>query len=155
MEAPFDDNDPKVLDTVGICGPPCWGPLQWQALHHMLRGFKPTPAKTAALVAYVHALSDLLPCSVCGDHWRQLAKTLDPQRALQWSIDAHNAVNARLGKPVLSYGQAVRALQAHCSRRSSTTQTLWVVTTGVLFALLVAVLVVMAVLLGRKTPKYP
>jgi hypothetical protein len=33
---------------------------------------------------------------------------------MKWAIDAHNAVNARLHKPQLSYAQAVRAIQTTC-----------------------------------------
>jgi hypothetical protein len=33
---------------------------------------------------------------------------------MKWAIDTHNAVNARLHKPQLSYAQAVRAIQTAC-----------------------------------------
>jgi hypothetical protein len=104
----------------GARGPACWGPLQWSALHQMLRGYPMENAsreKRLALEAYVRALTQLLPCSECGRHWAKLVDTIDTRNritALRWSIDAHNAVNARLGKPVLSYAQAVAALMAQC-----------------------------------------
>jgi hypothetical protein len=112
-----DDNDGGALRQLQPCGPPCWGPVQWLALHQMLRGYpeQPSDAKRTALAAYVTALADVLPCESCSGHWRALlaqspVDTSSRTAALKWSIDAHNTVNKRLGKPVLSYDDAARAL---------------------------------------------
>ena len=118
-----------ALKTPGFAatGPMCWGPAQWTALHQMLRGYPrqaASPEKQRALRQYVEALADLLPCSICATHWRQLAGTVDTAdrfHALKWSIDAHNTVNARLGKPVLSYADAVKTLQAQCPKNQLST----------------------------------
>lgn len=108
--------------TFGASGPACWGPVQWMALHQIARGYpreNPSEAKRQALVQYVTALADLLPCSFCGDHWRKLAPSIasatgSRYEALKWTIDAHNSVNARLKKPVLTYEQAVQSMQDRC-----------------------------------------
>lgn len=105
------------MESCPPCGPRCWGPLQWQTLHQLLRGFEPTPDKRQALEAYVGALVHLLPCDTCAQHWSSLSRTVDTSSrtaALKWSIDAHNAVNARLGKPVLTYAEAVEAITRVC-----------------------------------------
>jgi hypothetical protein len=99
-----------------------WGPLQWKALHQLTRGYPrtdPSPAHKAALVNYVQALVHLLPCQKCREHWAEAAATVGDAThsrytAMKWAIDTHNAVNARLHKPQLSYAQAVRAIQTAC-----------------------------------------
>jgi len=99
-----------------------WGPLQWKALHQLTRGYPrtdPSPGHKTALVDYVQALVQLLPCQQCRGHWAKLAPTVadatqSRYTAMKWAIDAHNAVNARLHKPQLSYAQAVRAIQETC-----------------------------------------
>lgn len=106
----------------GASGPACWGPLQWMAMHQLVRGYprdNPTQAQKEALVTYMTSLAEIMPCSLCADHWRAIAPTVagatsNRYSALKWTIDVHNAVNARLGKPVLTYGQAVAAIQNAC-----------------------------------------
>ena len=97
----------------------CWGPVQWMALHQLMRGFPvaPSEARRKGLEQYVTALADVIPCPSCSEHWRDLARTVRTDgrvQALKWSIDAHNTVNKRLGKPVYTYAQAARALTAAC-----------------------------------------
>lgn len=117
--------DPQVLRhalasrQLTPSGPMCWGPPQWIALHQMLRGYpdKPSPVAQTALKAYVIAMAGVIPCSVCSQHWSELAptvKTGSRYEALKWSIDAHNTVNQRLGKPVYSYAQVIDMLNRQC-----------------------------------------
>lgn len=112
-----------ALETsFGASGPSCWGPVQWMALHQLARGYpraNPSEAQKAALVSYVTALADLLPCEHCSKHWRALSSSVvgstgSRYDALKWTIDAHNAVNARLHKKVLSYEEAVRDMEDRC-----------------------------------------
>jgi hypothetical protein len=92
------------------------------ALHQMARGYpreSPTDQQKTALVSYVTSLGDLLPCSFCAKHWRELAPSVaqatgSRHDVLKWTIDVHNAVNARLHKPVLTYAQAVEDMEARC-----------------------------------------
>ncbi len=120
--APADALAHALQTNFGASGPACWGPLQWMALHQIARGYpreNPTPAQQAALVAYVTSLVDLLPCSFCAKHWREMAPSIAAATgsrydALKWTIDAHNAVNARLKKPVLTYAEAVKDMEDRC-----------------------------------------
>ena len=101
-------------------GPMCWGPVQWIALHQMARGYplhSPAPEKQAAAKAYVIALADLLPCSICATHWRAIAPTIDTSSRnafLKWTIDVHNSVNKRTKKAVLSYREAIDTIIFQC-----------------------------------------
>jgi hypothetical protein len=84
-----------------------------------MRGYPdlPTDATKQALRNYLDALVYLIPCPSCAEHWREIAPTVDTSSrvaALKWSIDVHNAVNKRLQKPVLSYAEAIRALDDKC-----------------------------------------
>jgi hypothetical protein len=123
LPPPRDDLE-RALQSTGLLasGPSCWGPLQWMAMHQLLRGYpreNPTPTQRAALVNYMVALGDLMPCPRCAQHWKALAPSVQDATdsrytALKWSVDVHNAVNARLHKPVLTYAQAVQAMQDMC-----------------------------------------
>lgn len=89
------------------------GPSQWTSLHNIARTL--TPDKMDAFKEYTRNMAILLPCGVCSSHFRKLVTdtlhATTPQEALKWTIDVHNAVNQRLGKPVLSYAQAIAAIQ--------------------------------------------
>lgn len=121
----------QALETYQLpaTGPACWGPLQWMALHQMLRGYPvsaPSEEKQAALRQYVTAMAEVIPCSKCSSHWKQLAptvKTGSRYEALKWSIDAHNTVNKRLHKPVLTYAEAVQDMNSRCA--NNVLQSLW------------------------------
>jgi hypothetical protein len=89
------------------------GPSQWTSLHNIARTL--TPEKMGAFKEYVKNMATLLPCGVCSAHFRKLVvdtlSATTPQEALAWTIDVHNAVNKRLGKPVLSYSQALASIR--------------------------------------------
>jgi hypothetical protein len=119
-DADTTDSDAAVLRQCPPAAPRCWGPLQWSALHQLLRGYPQQPSEKTQqdLRQYVTALAGLIPCSICATHWADIAPTVDTSSrfaALKWSIDVHNAVNKRLGKPVLTYAQAVDHLTGMCS----------------------------------------
>jgi len=92
--------------------PDTFGPPMWKSIHNIMRAY--TPDKKASLQNFIQALGELLPCGKCASHFRLLVPTLnaDTRRdAVKWAIDTHNQVNARLGKPVLTYGEAVQAIR--------------------------------------------
>ena len=110
----------EIIDGIGPSGPSCWGPPQWTALHQLLRGYPRQTAskeKQEALRAYVTGLAGLIPCNSCAQHWKAFAETVQTKNrtdALKWSIDVHNAVNARLGKHMYTYPEAIQELKAQC-----------------------------------------
>ena len=122
----------KAAKQFLVSGPQCWGPLQWKTLHLWTYWFpaqNPPAATRAAFVAHVKALAFLLPCPRCQRHWAEYvgngdavyAATASRDAVMQWAIDAHNAVNARLHKPVLSNEQALRAIESGFSTSNSNT----------------------------------
>lgn len=73
----------------------------WDALHGME---DPTPEKLAKFATRI-------PCGSCQKHWRQVMTESPPDLSsaeafFVWSVDAHNAVNRHLGKPLFSLADA-------------------------------------------------
>ena len=90
------------------------GPALWRSIHTLARTVT-SPERSAYFRDFLVALAPAMPCPVCAQHWAQIAPTFDavtPAAAVKWTIDAHNAVNARLGKPQLSDAAALRAILA-------------------------------------------
>ena len=169
----MQENDVFDVTNLTATGPSCWGPVQWTALHQMLRGYplyEASPEKQEALRAYVTGLAGIIPCSICAQHWKTLAttvKTENRKAALKWSIDAHNLVNARLGKRVYTDEEAVAILKKQCpdnryactgpSATTPSSSPAWmygmaVTTAVVMFVAIVCILVAaVTVSLARKT----
>lgn len=119
-----DEDAAAAFASLPASGPACWGPLQWQTLHQLLRGYpnKPTQQHKDALRAYTGALARLIPCGMCATHWAALAPTVNTDSrvsAMKWAVDVHNTVNKRLHKPVLTYAQAAAAMARTCPRNGS------------------------------------
>lgn len=78
------------------------GPPLWRALHEFARTWK---GDITAAQEHFAALDAALPCGECRQHWRALlaAHPPDLQSAAafhRWTVDRHNDVNTRLGKPL-------------------------------------------------------
>ena len=88
------------------------GPQLWASMHTLARTVN-SADRSAKFRAWLLALADVMPCPVCATHWAQIAPTFSattPAAAVKWTIDAHNSVNARLNKPVLSDAQALQRI---------------------------------------------
>ena len=89
-----------------------WGPALWHAIHIIAANFplRPTSQQRRAFLALFASLAGVLPCSVCREEYSALITTgplrlgprivKDRMTAFAWTVAIHNAVNARLGKPV-------------------------------------------------------
>lgn len=80
-----------------------WGPAQWTALHCFAMSY--TRDKAAAFVTYVNTLTQLLPCPICSNHFKQHLRTIPLENYLTnresvffWTYLIHDAVNYSLGK---------------------------------------------------------
>ena len=85
-----------------------FGPYFWGSLHlACLGGIDPN-----ALKALVGLYPAVLPCPACGMHFLEVLQTnplpesSDPIVLFKWSVDVHNVVNQRIGKPLQSYDEA-------------------------------------------------
>lgn len=103
--AKADAADPKV-----------WGPRKWRELHE-----SEPPANVAVWVAKFIAG---LACPDCQAHFAEVVEKLPPDATSaeawrRWGVRAHNAVNARLGKPVLDEAEALRLIEAAGAARAA------------------------------------
>ena len=95
-----------------------WGPAGWKFLHVAAWTYpkQPTASEREKMYAFLHAFAAVLPCSRCRQHWSAFLKEELPSpqdsklasraQLTQFLVDGHNAVNHRLGKPLMSYEDA-------------------------------------------------
>jgi hypothetical protein len=86
--------------------PSKWGPYFWGVIHlGCLAG--------SMTSEFITMYPSVIPCGECGQHFAELIQGLpfpdsrDPMVLFEWSVDAHNKVNSRIGKPILTAQQAL------------------------------------------------
>jgi hypothetical protein len=88
-----------------------WGPLGWMTLHSvsMLYPEKPTPTEQALVSSWLDMFRDTITCAHCKGHFTTMLQNYrmrfpkmlsSRQDFALFAFRAHNAVNARLSKPV-------------------------------------------------------
>lgn len=83
--------------------PPSWGPYYWGMLHIAAL------ANAPEFPELVQMFPGLLPCSTCSADFKKIVETTPlTGNYFMWSVDVHNQVNAKLGKPQVSYEDAHR-----------------------------------------------
>jgi len=86
--------------------PTKWGPHFWMTLHIACLGCKDYKALAEFVEGYIY----IIPCLTCREHFEQvLVENPVPEDGdfFKWSVDVHNIVNKRLGKPEFSYEEAL------------------------------------------------
>jgi len=71
------------------------GRSTWFLLHEIVKA-PPTPA----FPSLMWSLSELYPCEICRAHISEYLEEHPPEMSEFWMCTFHNAVNARLGKPI-------------------------------------------------------
>jgi FAD-linked sulfhydryl oxidase len=94
--------------------PEVWGPIFWSTLHIIALAYPDAPSyteKKAAKDLYT-ALTHLLPCPVCRQHYTEILKAmpvdtwLDSRTSLtKWVLNVHNEVNKQLKKPEITMSE--------------------------------------------------
>jgi hypothetical protein len=86
--------------------PAQFGPYFWGTLHLACLG-------GGKIKDLVEAFPSALPCPTCSSHFSSVIRSHpfpddmeNPIEVFKWSVDVHNAVNKRLGKPNVSYNDA-------------------------------------------------
>jgi hypothetical protein len=99
-----------------------WGPLGWDWLHVAAARYPTSPSPEEARRAFrrIWAFVTRLPCAACREHATRYVLRQPPiltsSSLLQvWAWRFHNAVNARLQKPLLPF-ETFRARWAHGPR---------------------------------------
>jgi hypothetical protein len=89
--------------------PEKWGPYFWGALHLTALGCP----DAQVIRTFVECYKSVLPCISCREHFTQVLEenpvptTEDRMVIFAWSVDVHNLVNERIGKPVIGYEEAL------------------------------------------------
>lgn len=103
--------------------PEKWGPHTWATLHSFaLRSDTLNTIDT--FNTFLTTLEVLIPCTKCRNDFKIYIQTLKPQigKAFQWTVDFHNHVNKKLGKPILNFVEATKlwnsnSCQYTCTQR--------------------------------------
>lgn len=109
---PVDTSNPNGYD------PTVWGPHMWFMFHLVAATYPeaPTAADKANYKAFYASLANVLPCPGCRTGYKIIitseatqlsARVFASRPALfKWTVDVHNRVNAKLGKPIHDDWQA-------------------------------------------------
>lgn len=85
-----------------------FGPYFWGALHTACL----EPADMNALRNFIFLFPFVLPCSACRVSFQECLKELPPptcpRQIFAWSVEVHNCVNFKLGKPLMGLQEARR-----------------------------------------------
>jgi len=89
-----------------------FGPYFWGALHAACFD----PADMTALRNFIFLFPFVLPCSACRVSFMEILQELPPptcpRQIFAWSVEAHNRVNYKLGKPMMGLTEATRIWSA-------------------------------------------
>jgi hypothetical protein len=86
--------------------PSTWGPHFWMTLHIACLGCQ----DAKVLADFVEGYKEIIPCLSCREHFEQVLvdnPVPETDDLFKWSVDVHNIVNKRLGKPEVSYEAAL------------------------------------------------
>jgi hypothetical protein len=100
-----------------------WGPQGWYWLHTQAIKYPVSPSKAdqAAMFARFWAFIQTLPCPECKYHATAYARAYPPDFSgsagfQTWAWRFHNAVNLRLGKPLMSAEEYQATYEAETTR---------------------------------------
>jgi hypothetical protein len=101
-------------------GPDIWGPHGWKFIHYITLGYpnNPTEEQKKNYYDFFIALSKVIPCSVCANHFKQHLEITpldnealkDKESLMAWGIKMHNHVNAKNGKKIYSIKEGIEAI---------------------------------------------
>jgi hypothetical protein len=79
-----------------------WGPPMWAELHARAAAYA---GDAEAERKWLDEFTARVPCGDCLRHWKELVAKTPPDLSdaaayRRWAVDAHNAVNVRLGRAV-------------------------------------------------------
>ena len=98
--------------------PSKWGPHFWMTLHIACLGCQ----DSKVLMDFVEGYKEIIPCLSCRDHFEQVLidnPVPEADDLFKWSVDVHNIVNKRLGKPEFSYEDALANIATSEARVNS------------------------------------
>lgn len=101
--------------------PKIWGKAGWDFFHLVILAYpeNPTESDKIRYYNYLYWFQFILPCNKCQFNLQHHLKLLpitnetlaSRNNFIKWGIDLHNMVNASIGKPSLSYEEAIDAMK--------------------------------------------
>jgi hypothetical protein len=96
--------------------PKLWGKEGWRFIHFVAVTYD--PSKKEAYLNFFQNLPKILPCPVCGEHFKENMAKMPPrmesnQTVFEWTVDMHNLVNKENGKKIYTYDQAYYEMFPH------------------------------------------
>jgi hypothetical protein len=101
-------------------GPDIWGPHGWKFIHYITLGYpnNPTEQDKKKYYNFFMSLSNVIPCSICGNHFKQHLEITpldeeslkNKESLMAWGIKMHNHVNAKNNKKLQSIKDAIKAI---------------------------------------------
>jgi len=101
--------------------PEVWGPHLWKSIHYIALALPLNPSDDimSKYHSFYTQLHYVIPCYTCAIEYKKLLHeyplTIDKLRnsseLFAWTVEIHNRVNDRIGKPRLTLEQARAALQ--------------------------------------------
>jgi len=93
-----------------------FGPYFWATIHFICLGAAKglTEEQRNGMIQFFNSIPYVIPCASCGEHLKEnMARLMPIELAVQsheslfnWSVDLHNIVNEKLGKPKVSHENA-------------------------------------------------
>ena len=104
-----------------IMPPEMWGPYGWTFMGYVALGF-PDDATLEDRIAYAQFFKNLwkvLPCKKCSDNYLRHLRELPPieefmgsgKQLFEWVWRVHNIVNKELGKPQITFVEALETMK--------------------------------------------
>ena len=100
-------------------GPDTWGPHGWKFIHFIALGYpnNPTPEDKQKYKNFFHLFGDMIPCSICANHYKKnfqknnIDTFLNTKNDLiYWTILMHNEVNKTNGKKIYSFEEGINMI---------------------------------------------
>lgn len=115
---------PATLTTpspASVIPPEVWGPPFWRTIHYVAMAYDPGRVQVEQVRAWFQSLPHVLPCPECARHLKRAmaaggpyyphdAVFRDRTTLFEYTVELHNSVNRRLGKPQLDVRAAREAL---------------------------------------------
>lgn len=94
-----------------------WTKTFWEFLHTMSLYPLGFSSDISTVIEVIHSLHFMIPCSECKEHFTDFKRTnnlhnyyeIDNRLGIfRWTVDLHNYVNEKIGKPILSFDEALQ-----------------------------------------------
>lgn len=112
-----DSSKMESLNSIPVPALPTWADATWRTMYFIARMYpdQPSPEEQRSIVAFMTSLQQLLPCTVCRQHFASHLPELERAKLsrvtlYQWIFNVQNDVNRRNGKHIYSWDQSVEAV---------------------------------------------